>query len=142
MHDDGKPGVKPLAYNYGEKSGHYLFPLWSASNKRSVTFNEDATAVERDILNEDFSLLFFLYDYKREFGETPAHNYTRRRVLWRLMHYERLNGDSTLDIFPAITWDTKADGYRKASFLWRFFRYEKPADGNTKFDLLFIPILR
>ncbi|MCL1887423.1 MAG: hypothetical protein FWF96_00950 [Kiritimatiellaeota bacterium] len=137
-----KPGSDSLPFSYVEKSSNYLFLLWQGSSERNLIFNDDVTAVAHDGLLEKNSILFFLYDYKREFSESEKHDYTRRRILWRLMHYESLNGDTSLDIFPAITWDAKADGSRKFSFLWRFFRYEKPAGENTKFDLLFIPILR
>jgi hypothetical protein len=65
----------------------------------------------------------------------------RSRVLWRLWHYERSNGDVSVDIFPAITYDTKTNGFKSASFLWRCFRYERGKDGK-KLDLLFVPIMR
>lgn len=32
--------------------------------------------------------------------------------------------DVSFDVFPGVTWDSKADGYRKASWLWRLFRWE------------------
>ena len=129
-------------YGYNEKTFSYCFPLWRASREKVMTFSEDLTAVQRDTLEERNALLFFLYDTKRESSQTAERDYVRRRVLWRLMHYEKLNGDVSLDIFPAITWDAKADGARKVSFLWRFFRYERPADGPANLDLLFLPILR
>ncbi|MCL1920487.1 MAG: hypothetical protein FWG50_05330, partial [Kiritimatiellaeota bacterium] len=134
-HDSAHPA-------YSEKSSAYIFPLWNASSRKETIFEDDLSAVRHDGLLEKNALLFFLYDYKREFSQSESHSYTRRRILWRLMHYEKLNGDTSLDIFPAITWDAKADGSRKTSFLWRFFRYERPAEGRAKLDLLFIPVLR
>ncbi len=127
---------------YTERASNHVFLLWHASDNTDITFNSDLTAIQKDYRLEQNSFLLFLYDYRREHSQTDNHDYIRRRILWRLMHYEKLNGDTTLDIFPAITWDTKADGSFKTSFLWRFFRYEKPAAGNTKLDILFIPILR
>jgi len=70
------------------------------------------------------------------------HDYARRRVLWRLYHYERLNGDESTDVFPAITYDRRKDGYRKFSFLWRLFRYERDPEKGTSLDVLFLPLRR
>jgi hypothetical protein len=96
---------------------------------------------------EDSSLLLALYDTKREVesgaGTTAKPlDYTRRRILWRVWHYEKRNGDVSVDIFPAITYDTHTDGFSKTSFLWRLFRYEKRPDGGVDFDLLFLPLKR
>ena len=62
--------------------------------------------------------------------------------MWRLWHYEKLNGDVSVDVFPSFTYDRKTDGFKKVSFLWRFFRYEREANGETKVDALFIPLKR
>ena len=97
---------------------------------------------ELDAEDENFSLLFFLYDFKRESIPSDGHEYVRRRVLWRLYHHEELDGDSSTDVFPAITWDRRKDGYRKASFLWRLFRWERDPEKGTSLDLLFVPLLR
>ena len=59
---------------------------------------------------------------------------------WRVWHYERLNGDVSVDMIPAITYDRKQDGFKKISFLWRFFRYERSTAGAKKLDLCFIPV--
>ncbi len=94
---------------------------------------------------ETSSLLGFLYDTKHEqdTGGEQAHDYFRRRVLWRLYHCEKLNGDTSVDVFPAITVDTYRNGYHKFSILWHLFRYEKdPENGKQKLDLLFIPLKR
>jgi hypothetical protein len=115
-----------------------LFPLWSASHRA-----DRATGA----LDSKRSLLLALYDHKHERapakadGDEPADDYTRARVLWHLWHYERRNGDVSVDIFPGITYDRKTDGFKKVSFLWRLFRYEKGPQGK-KLDLLFIPLMR
>jgi hypothetical protein len=54
------------------------------------------------------------------------------------MHYERVNDESSLDIFPGITYDRLEEG-TTFSFLWRVFRYEREADGDRKLHILFIP---
>jgi len=90
------------------------------------------------------SLLLLLYDYKRTIRqqkEEESSDYTRARILWRLWHYERANGDVSVDVFPGITYDRKKNGFKKFSFLWRLIRYEKGPDGK-KVDLLFLPLVR
>ena len=118
--------------------------LWSASSETRVLFDPDITAVDDYRSLEQRSLLWRLYDYRHEEGvlDDSPHDYTRRRILWRVAHYERLNGDISLDIFPAITWDKKSSGGKKFAFLWRLFRYETAPGADTKLDILFIPILR
>jgi hypothetical protein len=118
---------------------HGLFPIWSYSRRTSPTDSYRET---------NASIGLFLWDYKRQTGSRnpsdfqPPKDYARSRVLWRLWHCEKTNGDVAIDIFPAITCDRKASGYRKTSFLGHFFRYEKTEDHRVNADLLFIPILR
>jgi len=120
-----------------QEKRHGFFPLWHYSQSEKPKVGEmDATA----------SILLLLYDYKHEVRAThaldkPDDDYVRRRILWRLWHYERTNGDVSVDLFPAITYDKKTDGFRKFSFLWRFFRYENGPDGK-KMDVLFVPVIR
>jgi hypothetical protein len=117
------------------KKESMLFPVWSHET------NEDSRTGKRD---EKSAWLGILYDtlHEEESGE-KKNDYFRRRVLWRLYHKETLNGDSSTDIFPAITIDSRQNGYFKCSVLWRLFRYEKGAeDGRSKLDVLFIPICR
>lgn len=106
----------------------------------------------------DFRILGWLYDcrsrrhpaleQKGDAGQATtqgegAEDYVRSRILWRVMHYERLNERSSLDIFPFITYDSHKDSeFRKFSFLWRFVRYERTDKGGLKLDLLFIPLSR
>jgi len=115
---------------------HGFFPLWRYSSER----NPDKKT--QDVYA---SMLLLLYDYTHTV--TPAQDnsgvddYSRSRVLWRLWHSERSNGNVSVDVFPAITYDRKTDGFKKISFLWRLFRYERSKDGS-KLDLLFIPLKR
>lgn len=124
----------PLVRDY--KRQHGVFPLWTYSNK-------SIPAEGRQTLK---SSVLLAYNYKHEVGpsvgeKTPASDdYTRASIFWRLWHYERLNGNVSVDVFPAITYDRKADGFRKTAFLWRCFRYERAASGATKLNVLFIPL--
>jgi hypothetical protein len=128
----------PMPLVREDKFGHGIFPLWSYKNVEKPAEGRS---------NVDGSFLLCLYDYNREVGplaKAPAgtKDYTRARVLWRLWHYERLNGEVSVDVFPGFTYDRKNDGYKKISWLWRFFRYERDKDGGRKLDLLFIPLMR
>ncbi|WP_372808697.1 hypothetical protein [Pontiella sp.] len=97
--------------------------------------------LEKDKRENTSSLLLALYDTRRE--QQPGHDYLRRRVLWRLWHYEKLNGDSSTDVFPGITVDRYDSGYFKCSLFWRLFRYENnPETGKKEMDLLFVPLKR
>ncbi|HEY5621157.1 MAG TPA: hypothetical protein VIR77_01010 [Pontiella sp.] len=113
-----------------------LGPLWTS------TVNDQVSEGER---TEESALLMLLYDrlHEQATGE-EARNYLRRRVLWRLYHYEKLNGDVSVDMMiPGVTIDSYKSGYFKCSLLWRLFRYEKdPENGKTELDLLFIPLRR
>jgi len=120
------------------RAGHGAFPLWSYSTRTMPT---DGTSTVRG------SMLVRLYDYKHEVGNTAkgamgTSDYTRARVLWRLWHYERLDGDVSVDVFPGFTYDRKQDGFEKTSFLWRMFRHERNAEGAQKLDVLFVPLKR
>ena len=114
------------------RSSTRLFPLFSIRNREDLQTGEaDSRA----------SWLLSLYDSRTELAE--EHDYVRRRFLWRVWYYEKLNGDASTDIFPGITHDVYANGYRKTSLLWRLFRYEKdPSTGRKEIDLLFIPLVR
>lgn len=118
-----------------------LFPLWKNTSRTKTLLN--GSPLSR---TDERAFLLALYDTKRNAveatGKTPALDYVRRRVLWRVWHYERRNGDVSVDAFPFITRDTRADGFRKTSFLWRLYRYERAPDGKVARDLLFVPIWR
>jgi hypothetical protein len=96
-------------------------------------------------LKEKKSLLYFLYDSLRDkkpaVAGRSARDYTRRRVLWRVYHYEKDNEDISVDVFPGITYDRKENGYKKFSFLYRLFAYENTGE-RTKVHVLFIPVKR
>ncbi len=112
-----------------------FFPLWHHRiNDRRISGSRLETS----------SLLGILYDTRHEQeSKEEGHDYFRRRVLWHLFHYEKLNGDMSTDIFPAITVDSYKNGYYKLSFMWRLFRYEKdPENGEKKLDVLFLPLKR
>lgn len=114
------------------KKKERLFPLWRHE------LLEDFEESKRE---ESSAWLLALSDSRTE--KQTDRDYTRRRILWRLWHYEKLNGDSSVDVFPGITIDSYVNGYRKVSVLWRLFRYEKdPETGKTKADFLFIPVSR
>ncbi|MCR5414891.1 MAG: hypothetical protein K6F50_09250 [Kiritimatiellae bacterium] len=137
---------------------------WREGKERTVTFTDESEFGNDYIFGgKTKRVVNFDYDSKEkvfdgEFGESQAlfglvwssrdehirggHSYAKRALFWRLWHYEELNGDSTTDMFPFITRDTKKNGYSKTSFLWRFFRYESDPEKGTSIDLFFIPLWR
>jgi len=136
--DFGKDGAA-RATRTGEQRASQLFPFWHSSGSKDLATGRQQA---------DFNILGVLYDYQYrgrvEWSKDPkdVSDYTRARILWRVMHYERAGGDSTLDVFPFITSDRRADGSRQFTFFWRFYRNQRTADGGRKLDVFFIPILR
>ena len=140
---DENPPFETTATNiplvHSDILSHGAFPLYRCSVQ---------TTPAEGTSKREVSILFRLYDYRHEVEPSPVagpvatNDYTRSRVLWRLWHYERLNGNVSVDVFPAFTYDHKTDGFRKASFLWRVFRFERAPEGNSKLDILFIPLKR
>ncbi len=132
---DGKPTGK-MAVSSAKDNG--FFPFWSYTHVKPDSGPEQTFG----------SLLLLLYDFKTTLGAgldnteaQPKEVYVRKRVLWRLYHYERRDEDVSVDIFPAITYDRTKAGFRRWAFLWRAFRYERGPEGK-KLDLLYIPIIR
>lgn len=116
---------------------HGAFPLWSYRRNRSPASGT----------RENTSVLLLLYDSKRETSPLSGapggtNDYRRQRVLWHVWHYEKLNGDVSVDMLPGITYDAKTDGFRQYSMLWRLFRWQRDAEGKRKLDLLFLPLIR
>ena len=131
-YDDAPIGEKDILSSHWKADG--FFPLWKHDLKEDMQSGD---------LEKTSSYLGFLYDTRHEKQPEKEHDYFRRRVLWRLVHYEKLNGDASTDVFPSITIDSYKNGYYKCSVLWRLFRYEKdPESGDRKLDLLFIPLRR
>lgn len=132
------PPERPLllggeAFTAQTRSQHRLFPLW-ASNRQSV---DEGLSLSRQ------QVLWRVYDRRREQGgPSDPHDYVRHRVLWRVWHYERLNGEVSVDALPFITYDRRPDGFRRVSFLWRAFRYENHPESGRKLDVAFVPLLR
>jgi hypothetical protein len=127
----------PLIRDYSRKHG--VFPLWSYATSSTPVRNKSQMKGSVGVL---------LYDCRHEVGPSPGeksgilNDYTRACVLWRLWHYERRNGNVSVDVFPSISYDRKTDGFRRISCLWRFYRYERAADGRKKLDVLFVPLMR
>ena len=120
--------------------GNYI--AFHKENHRVVNFDYDTKDKVFDGEYGESGVLFNFLWSSRDEHVAGGHDYVKRAVLWRLFHYEELDGDSTMDVFPFITRDTKKNGYTKTSFLWRFFRYESDPDAGTSVDFLFIPLWR
>jgi hypothetical protein len=112
-----------------ENKSNGFFPVWSYSARKNL---------ESGRIDSGGSLLFWLFDSKYEKYPERDHEYQRKRVLWRLYHYEKLNGDVSVDMFPFITYDKRTNGNKRFSFMWRLFSYQKKENG-LKVHVLFIP---
>lgn len=122
-------GVKTERYLQRRERGSGFFPLWNYSSVEQIHTGQ---------VDSGGSLLLWLFDSKYEKHPGKGQEYTRRRVLWRIYHYEKLDDDVSVDAFPFITYDRNKDGYSKFSFLWRFLSIEKHKDGR-RVHVLFVP---
>jgi len=135
------PGSSPYENYVTRSADSGVFPLWRKESK--VT-----TALDGSLLSQtdESSVLLALYDTRHNTaaatGDKPALDDLRRRILWRVWHYERRSGNVSADLFPFITYDAHTDGFSKTSFLWRLFRYERHPEGAVDLDLLFLPLRR
>lgn len=83
----------------------------------------------------EFYVLKWLYSYNWTYRQDNA----RSRVLWRLMTYDRVGNDYSIDIFPFITYDRNPDkDFSQFSVFWKVYRYEKDKN-RRKLNLFFIP---
>ena len=130
----------PLARLKLKKTGvsHHVFPLWYYGREGTFEGEQKAPA------ESEFNLLWFLYDHKEQVTESKEEpgtwqTYVRSRILWRVMHYERVDDYTTLDVLPGITYDNKPGEKKVFSFLWRVFRYEWDKEEGRKYHVLFIP---
>ncbi len=115
--------------------------LFGGERQRVVNFDYDTKEKVFDgEVDETDSLYGLVWSSRSErFG---GRSNAERSLFWRLYHQAEKDGDSTTDIFPFITHDSKSDGYVKTSFLWRLFRYERNPGKGTAVDLLFVPVWR
>ncbi len=122
-----------------EFGNEYTF---GGETRRVVNFDYDTKEKVFDGELSESQALFGLVWSSHDERIKGGHSYSKRAILWHLWHYEELNGNSSIDMFPFITRDTKKNGYSKTSFLWRFFRHEHDPEKGTSLDLFFIPLWR
>ncbi len=125
-----------------ETSDFGNFFAYKSDYNRTVKFDY---ATKKKISDEETGesglLCNFLWHSKHE--ASKGHEYDMKSILWRFWHYEKLNGDVTVDSFPFFTYDSKTNGFSKTSLLWRLFRNEyDPKTDKRSVDVLFIPVWR
>ena len=125
-----------------ETSDFGNFFAYKSDYNRTVKFDY---ATKKKVSDEDSgeSGVFcnFLWHSKHE--ARKGREYDMKSILWRFWHYERLNGDVSVDSVPFFTYDSKTNGYSKTSLCWRLFRNEyDPKTNQRSVDFLFIPIWR
>ena len=127
---------------FNDKTAFGNLIIFGGEKTRVVNFDYDTKEKVFDgELDEAYSLFGLLWSSRNE-RIAGGHNYKKRALLWRFWHWEELNGDVSVDVFPGFTYDSKTNGYSKTSFLWRFFRWENDPEKGKKVDLLFIPVWR
>ena len=134
--DDGQTVTGEETSDFGN------FFAYKSDSNRTVKFDY---ATKKKISDEETGEagLFcnFLWHSKHE--ACKDHEYDMKSILWRFWHYEKLNGDVTVDSFPFFTYDSKTNGYSKTSLLWRLFRNEyDPKTDKRSVDFLFVPVWR
>lgn len=109
-------------YGNGKRTFSWLFPFASWGESVSTEWSQAL-----------FGLL-----WNSETNRKTGH--VDKSILWRLWHYEEKNGNVSMDMFPFVTYDRKANGYEKTSFLWKFYNHETDSRGRSHLDLFFIPV--
>ena len=134
--DDGKTVMAEDNSDFGN-----IFAYMSDYN-RTVKFDYTTKKKISDKENGESGLFCnLLWHSKHE--ASKGHEYDMKSILWRFWHYEKLNGDVTVDSFPFFTYDSKTNGYSKTSLCWRLFRNEyDPKTDKRSVDFLFIPVWR
>lgn len=118
------------------------FFAYKSEDRREVVFDSKTREKVSDEENGESGIFCnFLWHSKHE--ASKGHEYDMKSILWRFWHYEKLNGDVTVDSFPFFTYDSKTNGFSKTSLLWRLFRNEyDPKEDKRSVDVLFIPVWR
>ena len=134
--DDGKTVTVEDNSDFGNifayKSECYRTVKFDYATKKKISDEENG---------ESGLFCNFLWHSKHE--ASKGHEYDMKSILWRFWHYEKLNGDVTVDSFPFFTYDSKTNGYSKTSLCWRLFRNEyDPKKDKRKVDVLFVPVWR
>ena len=134
--DDGKTVTAKDKSDFGN------FFAYKSENCREVEFDAKTREKLSDEENGESGIFCnFLWHSKHE--ASKGHEYDMKSILWRFWHYEKLNGDVTVDSFPFFTYDSKTNGFSKTSLLWRLFRNEyDPKTDKRSVDFLFVPVWR
>ena len=133
--DDGKTVTAEDESDFGN------FFAYKSDYNRTVKFDYATKKKISDEENGESGLLCNLL-WRSKHEASNGHKYDMKSILWRFWHYEKLNGDVTVDSFPFFTYDSKTNGFSKTSLLWRLFRNEYDPEKGRAVDVLFIPVWR
>ena len=134
--DDGKTVTGKATSDFGN------ILAYKSDYNRTVKFDYATKKKLSDEENGE-SVLFCNLFWHSKHEASKGHEYDMKSILWRFWHYEKLNGDVTVDSFPFFTYDSKTNGYSKTSLCWRLFRNEyDPKTDQRSVDFLFIPVWR
>ena len=134
--NDGKTVMAKDISEYGN--------IFAYKSERNRTIKFDVKT--RDKLSDEEtgeSGIFCNILWHSKYEARKGRQYDMKSILWRFWHYEKLDGNVTVDSFPFFTYDSKTNGYSKTSLCWRLFRNEyDPKEDKRKVDVLFIPVWR
>ena len=134
--DDGK------VVTAEDKSDFGNFFAYTSEKSRTVKFDAKTREKLSDEENGE-SGIFCNFFWHSKHEASKGHEYDMKSILWRFWHYEKLNGNVTVDSFPFFTYDSKTNGYSKTSLCWRLFRNEyDPKTDKRSVDFLFVPVWR
>lgn len=109
------------------RSGH-IRPLWFVP---IFKYEERAGGKSRT------ELLWRLYDSRSRILD-DGRRYSRQRVLWRFFHRETLDGRTTVDLFPFVTYDRDTELFQW-SFMGGLVGWHRKEEQRT-LRLLYLPI--
>ena len=132
--------LKPISITAFSDFGNFF--AYKSENSRTVKFDAKSREKLSDEENGE-SGIFCNFFWHSKHEASKGHEYDMKSILWRFWHYEKLNGDVTVDSFPFFTYDSKTNGYSKTSLCWRLFRNEyDPKTNKRSVDFLFVPVWR
>ncbi len=97
---------------------------------------------EKEKISSEFSILLWLYESEWTSAKKDSPDEKHKKILWRLMDYEKYGENVSLDVFPFITYDKfPKKKIKQFSVFWRVFRWREEKEKRA-LDVLFLPVIR
>lgn len=116
-----------------------VFPFYSYRTWHSVRLAGDRVVEDGGRVSSGTLLSHFERKGSRLDGSASRHD----TVLYFLYDYSEEDGETSLALFPGYFHTTRPDGYTMTSLFWRVFRWESdPSTGARSLDLILLPVYR